>query len=536
MKTVRTIPVFQSVSVKLALFATLLILGIIIGNWVAFQHTRFLLFRDLEQRGTWGARNLAHDAWKALAQRNVQDLKTRVDALLLQADVMYVGIVERDGTLRISSGTPLEQQATVVPELPRHACDSLDPLFGYNTVFGTQVVLVSVPILPLSPSVDAATLTSRCAGTAHVGISLHTIDRRLSQMLLTLVLLCGYVIGIGVIGYILAQRQIVRRIFHMRDVTQRMVQGDFREESYLLPSHDEIGVGVRALLTLLKRIRQVFLELKNTGTQVFAASKENVNTAQELLATTQRQTTALTHISNTLDAGTTSCDRITEHVERVASEAESTLEATRKIAHMIAQAMSAIQDMRRQTDRNSERIGQLGEKFSQIGSVVKIINTIADQTRMIAFNASIEAAGAGESGGRFSIVATEVRRLANTVVESLEEIEELVSSIQSATSELTLSSETGTRKVRQGVALIGETEKTVQQMLETIETIVHTARDIARTTRQYHEEQQTMLNDMGELTNDLQDMTALSSHAVELANELQELVQAGKRTLQHVQT
>ncbi len=79
----------------------------------------------------------------------------------------------------------------------------------------------------------------------------------------------------------------------------------------------------------------------------------------------------------------------------------------------------------------------------------KIITTIADQTKLITFNASIEAAGAGEAGGRFSVVATEVRRLANTVVESVEEMKNSVSSIQTAASELILSSETGIHKVNQ---------------------------------------------------------------------------------------
>jgi methyl-accepting chemotaxis protein len=355
-------------------------------------------------------------------------------------------------------------------------------------------------------------------------------------MLLTLVLLCAYVIGVGVIGYILARQQITRPISRMTRVMQRMMQKDFREYSDPPLSRDEIGVGVRILSKLLKRTRHTIFGLKNTGTQISAASRENVNTAKELLETSQRQSGALAHISNAFETGAASCNTIAEHAECVASQAETVLESTQKIAHMIAQIMSAMQDLCGQTDRNSKRIGQLGEKFSQIGSVVKIINTIADQTRMIAFNASIEAAGAGESGGRFSIVATEVRRLANTVVESLEEIKELVASIQSATSELTLSSETGTRKVRQGMTLIGETETTVQQVLETIEAVVHTTRDIAHTTRQYQEEHQTMLNEMSEFTDGLQDITAISSQAVELADEMQELAQTLERTLQDIQT
>ena len=121
-------PDFYGLRLKFGLCILLLLIGVVAGNWLAFQHTRSVLFHDIEQRAIWGARNLAHDAWQALKTQELQDLRTRVDAILLQDDVVYVGIAAQDGALRISSGSPLKRQASVLPELPNHSCQTSAPL------------------------------------------------------------------------------------------------------------------------------------------------------------------------------------------------------------------------------------------------------------------------------------------------------------------------------------------------------------------------------------------------------------------------
>lgn len=537
MDTSHAVPMLQSLKVKFAIFIALLVVGIIAGNWVAFRHARSLFFQDLEQRGIWGARNLAHTTWSHLANQEIQDLKTQATAMLLQDDVIYIGIGGKDGTLLISSGSLEENRASILPELPHHSCDSVQPLLNYAMMFEEHILLISVPILPLS-YVDEANITTiamPCAGTLHVGIALKTIDQRLFQMLLVLILLCGGIIAVGFVGYRLTSRQVIQPLSHMIEIAQGFAQGDFSKKPLVATTHDEVGVLARILFGFLNQAQQMVLDLKNTSSQISEATEESAHLAQEFATVFDRQSALVYNLSKAVEENTESIDTTTTRSESVASTTEATLESTHKIQQMVRHTMASMEDICGQTDRNSERIGQLGETFSQIGTVVKMITTIADQTRMIAFNASIEAAGAGESGGRFSIVATEVRRLANTVVDSLDEIRELVDSIQSATSELTLSSETGVRKVHQGVAVIRDTGDTADKVEEMLETTADTARNIAHAIQQHQGNLHTILQDIDELTETAEDSASLSTQALDLSRRMQQLADDLHSTLQKIQ-
>jgi len=537
MDTSHAVPMLQSLKVKFAIFIALLVVGIIAGNWFAFQHARSLFFQDLEQRGIWEARNLAHTAWNHLANQEIRDLKTQATAMLLQDDVIYIGIGEKDGTLLISSGSLEEDRASILPELPHHSCDSVHPLLNYAMMFEERILLVSVPILPLS-YVDEANITTiamSCAGTLHMGMTLKTIDQRLSQMLLLLMLLCGGIIAAGCVAYRLTNRQIVRPLLQMIEIAHGFTQGDFPEKPLVVTPHDEVGVLARTLFGFLNQARQTVLDLKNTCSQISEATEESAHLAQEFATVFDRQSALVYNLSKIVEENTESIDTTTTNSERAASTTDATLESIRRIRQMVQQTMSSMEDIHGQTNRNSERIGQLGEAFSQIGTVVKMVTTIADQTRMIAFNASIEAAGAGESGGRFSIVATEVRRLANTVVDSLDEIRKLVDSIQSATSELTLSSETGVKKVHQGVAVIRDTGGTVDKVGEMLKTIANTARNIAHTIQQYQGNLHAILQDVDELTETAEDSASLSTQALDLSRRMHQLAENLHSTLQKIQ-
>lgn len=299
MATTTAIPDFHRLRLQFGLCILLLLAGVIGGNWLAFQQTRSVLFHAIEQRGIWGARNLAHDAWQALNMQALQELRTRVDAILAQDDVVYIGIAAQDGTLRISSGSPLKQQASVLPELPNHSCLTNEPLIDSEIVFGEQVLLVSVPIVPMVSvrDRDSAALAETCRGTLHIGISLSALDQRLFHMLVTLILLCGYVIGIGALAYLLAKRQILHPLAHAIAIVQRMAHGDFRQRhdetpprtDAGLPHDSDVGLMTRTLADFVNLARTQLGGLKNSGSRLTMTSGEGVTMAEESLMSAQQQ-------------------------------------------------------------------------------------------------------------------------------------------------------------------------------------------------------------------------------------------------------
>ena len=133
------------------------------------------------------------------------------------------------------------------------------------------------------------------------------------------------------------------------------------------------------------------------------------------------------------------------------------------------------------TDANVSTISgirELGEKIGSIWEIVKIINDIADQTRIIAFNAELEASSAGDSGKNFHIVANEVRRLAAGITNSVEQIKEKITEIQHSSDNLIITSESGTEKIREGLELSEKLKEKFTDIQSSSEITVESANQI----------------------------------------------------------
>ena len=538
---VRTVKL--SLKVKFTLMIALLTLIIITGNWISFQQSKNVVLQELETRGIWIARNLAYDAWYGVLTQNKGWLSELTEGVIHEEDIMYVALIKKNGDVLIATSQKTGENTTFLPEKPQHACETPAPYISSRILFGEQVSVIESPIIKQEmawqmtrngtfflergetsgSAVPQASFVSSCLGTVQLGISLKNVDYKLTRILLTFVLLSVLVIGIGILGYVVASRILVSPILHMADVAIRISEGDLRHTMSIVHSQDEVEILETALLRILNASRQIAEQLKNACARITVASDDMLSMAEELSSVSQRQSASIYHLSENLETNAEASRTIAENSNSVARIAESTFLATHEVKDAVQNTITSMHEIREQTGKDSDRIVYLGEKVSQIGNVVTMINTIADQTRLIAFNASIEAAGAGETGGRFSIVATEVRRLANTVVEALEEIRELVSSIQSATRELILASETGIRKVNQGVTSITETGQTLQQIIDMIDSTTRSAKEISVLTQQQQTEYGKSVQEIKEIADTSEQSVDMSKRSTHIARELRTL-------------
>jgi methyl-accepting chemotaxis protein len=484
-----------------------------------------MIRRELERQGILAARMLAHETWQALESDQTPALDPHITGSPLSDDIMYLSIVSNNGESILSSIFHQHSNVGLLPDVPLHACDPPDADLSANILLDERITIVSVPILPSSLISGSRTRISQlCRGTLHIGLTLDRIDQQISGILLLVAGAGIAALCIVVIGYRGVLRMCITPLNRMTELTTRFSQRDFQESEATVAEH--VHGDLELALENMFHTYQSMLSRVNTACgHMQEAADELLALSEEFSSTSQRQTASIEHLSQTIEVSRGVSHTMAEHSERADRAVETTLQSTNHIKQAVTQTIENIQEICNQADRNSERMGQLSEKISQIGTVVKMINTIADQTRMIAFNASIEAAGAGEAGGRFSIVATEVRRLANTVVESLEEIRELVSSIQSATSELALSSETGVRKVNQGVNLITETGDTLQHILEMIDTTAQSVCGVSAAIQQQQNGYRTMAKDVADMTDEAQYAATMSTQTSAIAQKIRQIAQ-----------
>ena len=164
--------------------------------------------------------------------------------------------------------------------------------------------------------------------------------------------------------------------------------------------------------------------------------------------------------------------------------AQKTWEDTKKGAMAIESMILKMSEIHRDSQKSAEEIIALGRKSKEITKVMEIINTIADQTKLLAFNAALEASSAGEAGKRFGVVAAEIRRLADSVTESTGEIEAKINEIQEAVNNLAVASEKSSQGIEQGMNFSSDTAALLSDIVAAAHSTMDSAKQISLSTQQ----------------------------------------------------
>jgi methyl-accepting chemotaxis protein len=176
--------------------------------------------------------------------------------------------------------------------------------------------------------------------------------------------------------------------------------------------------------------------------------------------------------------------QIAESSQRVARIAEETAGGARDGDLTVQRAQEGISGIKRQVDLVVTHMLELGKKSQQAGGILELINELAEQTNILAINASIEAAGAGDSGRRFAVVADEIRKLADRVAGSTKEIRGVIEDMRAAVNTTIMATETGTKAVDAGAKQFGEVTTSFRHIVGLVATTTEAAREIELSTKQ----------------------------------------------------
>ena len=209
---------------------------------------------------------------------------------------------------------------------------------------------------------------------------------------------------------------------------------------------DSVNYTIEELSVLVKRINDAALRLTS-------ASATAQRTSVELLAANQRQSGEITEAGSQVLDMAHSMEEVSQRATESALVARQSLEAAQKGARAVENSIFGMNDIRQQIQETSKRIKRLGESSQEIGEIVELISDITEQTNVLALNAAIQAASAGEAGRGFSVVAEEVQRLAERSAEATKQIAAIVKTIQADTSDAVQAMEHSTQGVVEGAKL-----------------------------------------------------------------------------------
>lgn len=214
----------------------------------------------------------------------------------------------------------------------------------------------------------------------------------------------------------------------------------------------------------INTIRKMRKDEQKLAEQLFEDAQSLVVSSKENAATAQDQSAAVKEIVATMEDNTALSEDISQRIKDVSGVAVKTNTIVAEGVSFIEANMKQLQEIAATNMNTIEGIKALGEKIENIWSIVSLINSVADQAKIIAFNAELEANNTNSSGKNFHIVANEIRRLADGIIESTKEIKTRITEIQESSDDLILTSENGTEKIQSGV----ENAKNLETRFESI--------------------------------------------------------------------
>lgn len=239
-----------------------------------------------------------------------------------------------------------------------------------------------------------------------------------------------------------------------------------------------------AVLVAFALARALGRQIGTAVGHVQSSSAELQAAAHQQATGAKEQATAMSEITTTISELLATSRQIAESAQRVAQVAEQTVISARTGEGTVEQAHESIVGIRRQVDLIVNHMLELGKKSQQIGAVLDIVSELAEQTNILAINATIEAAGAGESGKRFAVVADEIRGLADRVAGSTKEIRTLIDDVRSAVNTTVMATETGSKAVDAGSRQFGDVTAAFKQIAGLVTATTGAAREIELSTKQ----------------------------------------------------
>lgn len=240
-------------------------------------------------------------------------------------------------------------------------------------------------------------------------------------------------------------------IMRLLDEISSLGEGDLTVKASV--TEDMTGAIADAINYAVDELRNLVTTINDTSVQVAASTQETQATALQLAEAAGHQADQITTASDRISEIATSIDQVSKNSTESAEVAQRSVQIATEGAGVVRETIRGMDQIRDQIQETSKRIKRLGESSQEIGSVVELINDISEQTNILALNAAVQAASAGEAGRGFAVVADEVQRLAERTSSATRRIESLVQTIQADTNEAVSSMEQTTAEVVSGARL-----------------------------------------------------------------------------------
>jgi twitching motility protein PilJ len=279
-----------------------------------------------------------------------------------------------------------------------------------------------------------------------------------------------------------AQENLQRSVTEFLTITSQISRGDLTLRGKV--TNDALGNVVDSVNFMLDNFARVLERVRKAAIDVSASANQILVASEEMASGATQQDQEITNTSSAVEELTVSMKQVSNNAEASAEAARRALDAAEQGNRSVRDTLEGMQRIRASVQATAKKIKSLGDRSLEISEIINVINDITEQTNLLALNAAIEAARAGEAGRGFAVVADEVRKLAEHSRAATKDIAALIKAIQAETNEAVVVMEEGTKEVEVGARLADQAGKALEAISSVVRQSAELVQEISLASKQ----------------------------------------------------
>jgi methyl-accepting chemotaxis protein len=302
----------------------------------------------------------------------------------------------------------------------------------------------------------------------------------------------------------LTHRDFGSSIDKIVDIAQAISRGDLTVDNVHVNTHDELEKFGNSLNNVKLNLSKTVMKISDTINKLSSFSNNLLSSSEIISSDTKAQVENTGKVASAVEMMSIVVYDVTRNSANAAKSATEAAELAAKGGAVVAETINGMNKISQSVNRSAGTITVLGQRSEQIGEIIKVINDIANQTNLLALNAAIEAARAGEQGRGFAVVADEVRKLAERTTSATKEIGDMIKHIQEETRNAVESMQSATKEVEEGVNLANQADESLKQIMKSVQSVMDMVQQIAESAKQQSSTGEDVSSNLQEISDENQ--------------------------------